>query len=208
MQVFQIGKEKQILGVVKGLVSESEKVEEFLRKFQPDVIGLGVSSEEIEGLKDYIKKGGELPPLSEIEEIYADKLAAYGDVGYPPPAFERCVVYSTNNGISILPLDIPEEKFTELYCRTVHTRDLIFQSFRIKRLRKKKIDAQQPEEFEIAWDKLINRFGGFKVVEIEREKHMAEELKQLSGRVVAVIEVARAPGVARRLGWRPQEEKK
>lgn len=201
MRVFQITSTKQILGVVKGLVSEAEKVEEFLKRFKPDVIGLGVSAEEVEGLREYIKKGGELPQLSAIEEIYAEKLSAYGDVGYPPPAYERCMIYSTNNGISILPLDIPEEEYTEIYCKAVRTRDLILQSFRIRGLRRKRIAALHAEEFEIDWDNLINRFGGFKIVEMEREKYMAQELKKIEGRVVAVIELARALGVAKRLGW-------
>ncbi|MCX8173018.1 MAG: hypothetical protein N3F63_00195 [Thermoplasmata archaeon] len=197
MKVFHLSPEIHMLGIVKGLVSESEKVNKYIQKFQPDTVGIGISSDELDGLKEYIKKGFELPALSTIEEIYAEKLAAFGDVGFPPPAFETIVAYCTDNEIPIYPLDIPEVEFTELYCNTVHTRDLIFQSFRIKRLRKKKLDVKAPEDFEIAWDGLVNKVGGFKKVEVAREKHMAKELKKLEGRVLAAIEIARAAGVAR-----------
>lgn len=199
MWVFHVSSENHILGIVKGLVSEAEKVESYLREFQPEVVGIGISCEELEGLKEYIKKGFELPALSVLEDIYAEKLAVFGDVGFPPPAFERVVAYCVEHGIPICPLDIPEVEFTDLYCNTVHTMDLIFQSFRIKRLRKKKIEAKYPEDFEIIWDRLVNRVGGFKKVEDAREKHMAEELKKLNGRVLSVIEIARACGVARML---------
>lgn len=196
MRVFQLSSDHHILGIVKGLVSESESVLKYLQKFQPEVVGIGISGEELDGLREYIKKGCELPALSAIEDIYAEKLAVFGDVGYPPPAFETVVSYCADHGIPVYPLDIPEVEFTAIYCNTVHTRDLIFQSFRIKRLKKKKIEAKKPEDFEISWDELVNKVGGFKRVEIERERHMAGELKKLNGKVLAVIEIARAVRVA------------
>ncbi|MEM4161082.1 MAG: hypothetical protein QW531_03790 [Thermoplasmata archaeon] len=205
MRVFRVSSEKHILGIVKGLVAESERVETYIRKFQPEVVGIGISSEELEGLKEYIKKGFELPPLSTLEDIYAEKLAVFGDVGYPPPAFERAVAHCTEHEIPLHPLDIPENEFTTLYCNTVRTRDIIFQSFRVKRLRKKKIEAKEAEEFEILWDGLVNRRGGFKRVEAARERHMAGELKKLNGRVLGVIEIARAEGVARILNAREEK---
>ncbi|MEM3513573.1 MAG: hypothetical protein QXH13_05300, partial [Thermoplasmata archaeon] len=95
MRVFRLSSETHILGIVKGLVSESEKVDKYLKNFQPEVVGIGISSEELDGLREYIKKGFELPALSTIEDIYAEKLSVFGDVGYPPPAFESVVAYCT-----------------------------------------------------------------------------------------------------------------
>ncbi|MEM3512802.1 MAG: hypothetical protein QXH13_01350, partial [Thermoplasmata archaeon] len=116
------------------------------------------------------------------------------------------VAYCTEHKIPIRPLDLPEVEFTELYCNAVHTRDIIFQSLRIKRLRKKKFEAKEPEDFEIAWDWHVNKVGGFKRVESARERYMARELKKLNGKVLAIIEIARAEGVARLLKENDRKE--
>ncbi|MGC8912714.1 MAG: hypothetical protein ACP5JR_03840 [Thermoplasmata archaeon] len=210
MKIFKITENAHILGIVKGLVSESRSVEDYFREFKPEVVGIGISGEELEGLKTYIKSGFELPPLSNIEEIYAEKLAVFGDVGFPPPAFETCVSYCLLNEIKLHALDIPENEFTDIYCKNVHTGDLIRQSFRVKRLRKKKFKAETPEEFEIQWDAAVNKIAGFRMVENARERHMAEKLVEILSqfRMLAVIEIARAENVFKILFKKPIKDER
>jgi pheromone shutdown protein TraB len=210
MRTYTVNKEFHILGTVKGLVSEAREVEQYIRDFKPEILAVGISLEEYEGLKEYIKSGFELPELSTIEEIYADKLCVFGDVGFPPPAFEKSIAVALALGINTLTLDIPEHEFTDIYCQRVHTSDIILQSFMVKRLKKKKIVAACPEDFEIQWDALVNKFSGFKSVERAREKHMAMELKKIMDgkrRVLAIIEIARVSGVLNYLGINKEQMK-
>jgi hypothetical protein len=188
-----------ILGVIKGLVSESFKVRETYRKVRPQIIAVSISTEELDALKKW--DGTEVYTLSEYEEIYAMNLKRYGDVKAPPPCFVETVNISKEYDIPIIAVDIPESLYTKMYCAYVSGSEYIRHMLRKRFIKQKKFRYSTPEEFVIAWDKTVNNLKGFRRIETKREEYIFKELVKLGKKystILAVVDFERAEGVHER----------
>ncbi len=210
------GSEVYLIGVVKGLVSEGDRLKEDIERLKPDfdVGGLPISKEELEGLKDFVEKGSpddedeiKVEP-STPEKIYAEKLSKFGEVSLPPPSYTFFLDYCEERDIDLEAFDMDEEHYTMAYCDHVSGTEWLRQAFREKTLRGKKLEAETPEKFAVAWDSMINKLTGFQDLEKHRERIMAKNIKRLSkrGTLVALIEEERIRGIVDILSEDLEEE--
>ncbi|MFW5953116.1 MAG: hypothetical protein ACOCSJ_03045 [Candidatus Natronoplasma sp.] len=193
------GSKTHILGVVKGLVSEAKRLEREVKKINFEVGGLPISREEKKGLKEFMERKDietNVEP-STPEKVYAEKLKRFGDVSLPPPSYTFFMNYCLENDIEIVALDMDEEHYTMAYCEHVTGIQWIHQALREKKLRRKKIEADDPVEFANEWDRFINKLKGFQELEAHREKVMAKNIDRFSGRgdMVVLLEEERMDGV-------------
>ena len=136
--------------------------------------------------------------LTNYEEIFARKLAVYGDVKVPPPSYEEAVDLAIESGVELSALDMDEDRYTTVFCDNISSLELMRYSLRLQRMRKKRFKECTAEEFVLAWDRRMNKTKGFRAVEEAREKHMAKRLKKLAKgkeRVLAVLDLERLEGV-------------
>ena len=190
------------ISVARGLDTNRDYVLEELEAFSPDIIALSVSPEELEGLLHMDELDMDEFALSDYEEMYVEKLRSYSKVVFPPPAYTVSASFARRNRIPLTSLDVNERLFSELYVSLVSTKDLIRHSLRKKRLKKKRFQAEGPEEFAVLWDREVNSLSGFARMAERREEYMARRIGQISkkyGRIAAVVEVERASGVLSRL---------
>ena len=190
------GSRLDILPVIKGLVSEGTKVRRAIEDLGPDVVCLSISKEELEGLAR--KEDYSLYEMSFLEQVYQVHLEEFGEVKLPPPCFVDAFDLCNEKGIKMLPLDMNEELYSETYCLKVSGIDLLRESYFSNRAHKLKLDHSSPENFVKAWDKRVNRAKGFRELNQDREKHMAECLRRLAERstsVLALVECERVDGV-------------
>jgi hypothetical protein len=185
-----------ILGVIKGLKSETEKVRKAFEETKPDVVAISLSREEVEGLKnmpdDYE------PELSRYEEIYAEGLGRFGEVAAPPPCYVATLELAQHEGIPLIPVDMDEQSYTDLYCAVVPGTALFRHSTRTWLLKRRTFSDDSPEKFVLAWDKAVNNMEGFRLIEHKRAQAMAKGIReacQRSQSVLAVIELERASDV-------------
>ncbi len=198
-ELLAVGKSRVLLiSLVRGLESNREDVLAELDAFSPDIIALSVSPEELEGLLHLDEIDIDDFALSDYEEMYVDKLRAYSKVVFPPPAYTSSALYGRECRIPLTSLDVSEKMFSELYVSIVSTQDLIRHSLRKKRLKKKRFDAEGPEDFAVQWDRELNRLPGFDRMARRREEYMARRIVKLSekyGKIAALVEVERVAGV-------------
>ncbi len=186
----------QFLPVVKGLVSEGDSVEKAINEENPDAVAISISKEELVALgnkDDYDKY-----EPSDIEEIYGVLLETFGDVKIPPPCYVKARDVGTSKNITLVPIDMNEELYTETYCYEIGGLDLIRESMFVKRAHRKRFDFASVGAFVVDWDKKINKPGGFRKLNQKREQHMAEALRNLTGKyhnILAVIEYERSASV-------------
>ncbi len=197
------GSKVHLIGIVKGLVSEAERLEEVVKDIQFKVGALPISKEEIEGLREFMNEDdleGDVEP-STPEKIYAEKLKKFGEVTLPPPSYTFFLKYCSKNEIEIEALDMDDEHYTMAYCDHVTGIQWIRQSLREKRLKGKKIDAENPKEFAKKWDLTINKLKGFQKLEEHRERIIAKNIDRLAerGDIVGIIEEERIEGIIEKL---------
>lgn len=195
-----------LLPVVKGLVSEGDAVTKAYEDIAPDVIAVSVSREELVALR--VREDYDKYEPSDLEIIYQAFLEKFGEVRLPPPAYVRALELSEQKGTTIVPLDMNNEVYTEAYCEHVGTGDMIRESFFARQATGKKYDLSNACAFARSWDAKVNKAKGFRKLEIDREKHMAEALRNLAKRyrnILAVVECERSEGVLRALESPPAE---
>lgn len=186
-----------LLPVIKGLKSEADKVKNAFERVHPDKVAVSLSKEEIEGLRN-IPDDFE-PELSRYDEIYANGLERFGEVAAPPPCYVATVELADHLGIPLVPVDLDEDSFSELYCAAVTGPALFRHSTRTWLLKRRRFEADSAEEYVRRWDHAINNMQGMKLIESKRAEAMAEGITGLCGagrHVLAIVELERAAEVA------------
>jgi len=186
----------RILPVIKGLLSETKKVEKAFDELRPDKVAISLSKEEIEGLRnlpdDYE------PELSRYEEIYASGLSRFGEVAAPPPCYLAALKLADRVEAPIVPVDLDEQSYTELYCAAVPGTTIFRHSTRTWLLKRKAFSTVSAKDFVLAWDRAVNKLQGFELIERKRAEAMAKGIKAAcdgSKTLLAVIELERADDV-------------
>ena len=96
----------RVLSTVKGLVSEAKVVEKEINSFIPDLIVLGLSEGEVEGIRKWDGEPYELSGWDEIYGLSLRKLLGDNSIRLPPPSFTRAIEIADSKNITILGLDI------------------------------------------------------------------------------------------------------
>ncbi len=188
--------------IINGLTSEITKVKKAYNKVKPDVVAMQASKEELDGLRRVVKGEKIEYFLSNYEEIYAKRLAAFGEVKIPPPCYEESMRLCIEHDNPIVAIDMDDIKYANVFCQSVSGWDLFRHSIRARWLKNRRFRAQTPEEFVLEWDSVINKVKGFRVLESKREEHMAKELLHLTeehDRILCIIEMQRAQGVCEKV---------
>ena len=187
-----------VLPVIRGLTAEIATVRDAFSKVKPDAVAVSLSEEDIAGLRD-LPKDYE-PELSRYDEIYVTGLARFGEVAAPPPCYVAAVEIADSDGTPIIPIDIDESSYTELYCAAISGTQLFRDSTRTWYLRKRAFSADTPEEYVMKVDRAFNNMRGFKYIEMQRADWMAKALLEAAPnheRLLAVIEFERMEDVLR-----------
>ena len=113
-----------IIPIIKGLVSEREKVVEALSRKEYETAGVSWGIEEIEAVRKREEITGD-NETNDIDIIYLYKLKVFGEVDMPDPAFTYVVDEFSKKGVSVIPLDMADQEFAEAYCNEVSTLDFL-----------------------------------------------------------------------------------
>ena len=187
-----------ILPVIRGLKSEIKLVIDAFDKVCPDAVAVSLSKEEVEGIRnlpdDYE------PMLTRYDEIYISGLSRFGEVAAPPPCYVAAIEAADSKGVPVVPVDIDEASYTELYCASISGTALFRNSTRTWYLANRHFAANTPEEYVLKVDRAFNNMRGFRRIEEERESWMSTGLLRASAnrrRLLAVLEYERADAVSR-----------
>lgn len=188
-----------IVGAVRGLVSEGERVFSTIQSLRPNIIAVSVSKEGLAAMKKAAVPETACAEAANIEEeIYIDGLSEFGEVIKPPPCFSMAVKAAKHLSIQTEPLDMDDEHYTAAYCKYISTLDMMRQGRSGKFFSNHTFLAETPEQFVIEWDGLVNRLKGYRELEMAREEWLAKGICRLAkkhGKIVAVIELERQSGV-------------
>jgi hypothetical protein len=185
-----------VLPVIRGLTSEVSTVQDAFSSTMPDAVAISLSEEDVTGLRNL--PADYEPELSRYDEIYVRGLARFGEVAAPPPCYVAAVEIADTDGTPVVPIDIDEASYTELYCASISGSALFRDSTRTWFLRKRAFSANTPEEYVLKVDRAFNNMRGFKNIEMQRADWMAKALLKVVSereRVLAVIELERAEDV-------------
>ena len=186
-----------ILPVVSGLVSESQKVRDAYGKYEAYAVSLGI--EGVEAVRRRKEIPEDLYEISELDIVYAERMSYFGEVEAPSPAFCELVDLCTADGISVIPLDMKDEDFDTAYMNCVSAFQFTNQHRLAKKGMKVTLNIGSPEAMAKSWDAFVSQNKGLHKLDLFREKYIAKEIRstaQYRKSLLAVIECERADGVA------------
>jgi len=185
-----------ILPVVKGLVSEYDRVKTAAGSgYDTFAVSLGKEDIIAVGLREELKEDQD---LEDIDIVYLHYLGKFGDTDIPSPAFSALVDICNDLSVPVLPLDMDEESYSNVYCSIIKTLELLREGRLARKAMKKKFDMTSAETFAVSWDKWVNDTKGFRELTRLREKYMANRIRLLSKdskRMLAVVETERINGI-------------
>ena len=184
----------RVLSTVKGLVSEAKVVEKEIDFFIPDLIVLGLSEGEVEGIRKWDGEPYELSGWDEIYGLSLRKLLGDNSIRLPPPSFTRAIEIADSKNITILGLDMDEETYTDEYTKNISTWQLFKRGRLEKSMMKSGIEGSTPEEIAMNMENSIRQLSGFKKLETLRVEHMVSNLRNNfdNEKILVIIEVSNA----------------
>ena len=184
----------RVLSTVKGLVSEAEVVEKEIYSFIPNLIVLGLSEGEVEGIRKWDGEPYELSGWDEIYGLSLRKLLGDNSIRLPPPSFTKAIEIADSKNITILGLDMDEETYTDEYTKNISTWQLFKRGRLEKSMVKSGIEGSTPEEIAMNMENSIRQLSGFKKLETLRVEHMVSNLRNNfdNEKILVIIEVSNA----------------
>ena len=168
-----------IIPIIKGLVSETEKVKDAISKKDYETAGISWGIEEIEAVRRRNEITGD-NETNDLDVVYLYKLKTFGDVGMPDPAFTYAVDHFSEKDVSVIPLDMSDDEFAEAYCREVSTLDFLKENRIVSKAMKREFDTSSPEAFIMEWDSLINEVKGYRKMNRVKEEFIADQIKDVA----------------------------
>ena len=198
-----------ILPIIRGLVSEAEKVISALNDKKYDCAAVSLGADQVEQILKRAEAEEEYPDVADLDAVYADFLMNFGTIDLPIPAYVTLVDLCDQKGIELIPLDMGEELYAELYCKKVSTMQLFKEDKVARKALKHSFDLSSAEDFVLEWDNYVNRkLKGLFLLNMEREAFIADTLVNSIGghtNMLAVIELERLPGIMDLIGDRKYE---
>lgn len=202
-ELIRLGKgEVLVVPVIRGLVSEGERVRGAVLKFSPVMVAMSISPEELTALKQH--DGKDLEPMSGTleENVYEGGLCKFGGVARPPRCFTAALEVAKEQGIETAGVDLTEAEFTQAYVHLVSGWDFVRKTLGGGRFSRAKFDLSSAEAFVLDWDRRLRKAKGYDALERRREAQVSRgvaELVERKGKVVAIVELERVSGVVERL---------
>ena len=186
-----------IIPIIKGLISEKEKVVDALSKKEYETAGVCWGIEEIEAVRrrDEITGDNE---TNDLDVVYLYKLKTFGDVDMPDPAFTYAVDEFSKKNISVIPLDMSDDEFAEAYCREVSTFDFLKEGKIVSKAMKREFDSSSPKAFIMEWDALINEVKGYRKMNKVKEEFIARQIQDIAKyrrNVLILVDYERFDGI-------------
>ena len=188
-----------ILPIIKGLISEKDKVIDALSKKDYETAGVSWGIEEIEAVRrrDEITGDNE---TNDLDIVYLYKLKTFGNVDMPDPAFTYVVDEFSKKNVSVIPLDMSDDEFAEAYCREVSTLDFLKEGKIVKKAMKREFDSSSPEAFIMEWDALINEVKGYRKMNAVKEEFIAKQIQDIAKyrkNALILVDYERLDGIMR-----------
>ncbi|HEV8050833.1 MAG TPA: hypothetical protein VGP88_09620 [Thermoplasmata archaeon] len=194
-----------VVGAVRGLVAEGDRVRARLDGLRPQAVGLAISPDELKGLREYFVGPPTEPvvPLAPTEAGEVRALARYGEVGVPNPTAVEVIRWSDSAGVAVEALDPTDDDYAEWFAETISYVELVRRTLRERRVVKNPPKPPTADEFATAWNHAINHGAGSRRLARRRDAAVVDGLGRLRAQyasVVLLVDRERFEGVVGRLG--------
>jgi hypothetical protein len=170
-----------LLAPVRGLVSEVARLIVALEEYGPEVVGLGLSGEEMRGLVDYFVVADAEPivPLSPMEASEVRGLCRFGEVRVPNPSFVEVLRWGRERSLPVEALDPDDERSASLFAEHIGYVELVRRTVREHRIARSPPTPSSADEFALHWDREVAGGRGSREFARARDRHLVRAVQRL-----------------------------
>ena len=171
-----------LLGPVRGLAQEADRVVESLETFSPRAVGLGLSPEEMRGLVEFFVDAAAEPvvPLTGPETSEVRGLVRFGEVRVPNPSFVGALRWARVRRIATEPLDPSDERSATLFTEHIGYVELVRRTVAERRVGRNPPAPSTADEFALTWDREIAKGRGSQAFARARDRHFVRAASRLA----------------------------
>jgi hypothetical protein len=186
-----VPRELLLVGSVRGLESESPSVLRALEGFRPDAVGVGLSADELKGLRDYfvLSEAEPVVPLTPNEAGEVRGLVRFGTVRVPNPTFVDLLGWADRRQLPVAALDPSEDESADLFAEHIGYVELVRRTVRERAAGRRPPTPSTADEFALAWDGEVAGGRGSRAFARSRDVLLAEATRRLGagGSRLAVV---------------------
>ncbi len=189
-----------VLGAVRGLAADAERIGPLLDRFAPRAVGLSTSADELTGIDEHFGASPTEPlvPLAPGESAEVRGLAHYGEVRVPNPSFSAALAWGRARSVPVEGVDPSDDAYAEMFADRIGYPDLLRRTLAERRLVRHPPRPPTPDEFALEWAAPVNRGSGS--VRLLNDKNAvlvenATKLARRAGRIALVVDRERFDGV-------------
>lgn len=189
-----------LVGPVRGLADEADRVIESLESFAPRTVGLGLSPEEMRGLVDYFVGSEAEPvvPLTGPEASEVRGLVRFGEVRVPNPSFVETLRWARAQGVAAEALDPSDDRSASLFTEHIGYLELVRRTVAERRVARSPPAPSTADEFALTWDREVAGGRGSQAFARARDRHFVRAARRLAAepdRVALVVDRERFASV-------------
>jgi hypothetical protein len=189
-----------LVAPVRGLASEAPATLRALETHRPDVVGLGISPDELRGLVEYFVIAGAEPvvPLTSAEQSEVRGLVRFGEVRVPNPSFVETLRWAGAQGTPTEALDPSDDRTASLFAENIGYVELVRRTVRERRISKAPPTPSTPDEYALAWDREVAGGKGSRDFVRARDRYLVRAARRLAAdraRVAVVVDRERFEGI-------------
>jgi hypothetical protein len=174
----------RLLGTVRGLAADVAPVRAELDRLAPGAIGLGISFDELTGLRDHFvgRPSEPLVPLTASETAEVRGLARFGEIRVPNPTCLAALEWGRAHAIEVEALDPSDDAYATLFTDHISYLELVRRTLAERRLTRRPPAAASPEQYAEDWHRSLARGKGSRRFDAARDAALVGAARTLGAR--------------------------
>jgi hypothetical protein len=182
-----------LVAPVRGLSAEVAPMLRTLEGYDPEVVGVGLSADEMRGLNEYFVLSAAEPvvPLTSTETSEVRGLSRFGEVRVPNPSFVQLLSWARGRSVPVEPLDPSEDRTADLFAEHIGYVELVRRTVKERGLSRRPPTPATADEFALAWDREAAGGRGSRAFAQSRDRYLVRGARRLGAgrsRVAIVVD--------------------
>jgi hypothetical protein len=182
-----------LLAPVRGLASEVGPLLTQLEEYAPEVVGVGLSGDELASIGQYFvtSEADPVVPLTSIETSEVRGLSRFGEVRVPNPSYVELLRWASGRSLPVEALDPSDDRTASLFTEHIGYVELVRRTVRERAVSRKPPTPSTPDEFALEWDREVAGGRGSREFARARDRHLAHGAQRLGAgrsRVAVVVD--------------------
>jgi hypothetical protein len=182
-----------LIAPVRGLAAEVAPTLAQLESYAPEVVGVGLSTDELQALNQYfvLSEGDPVVPLTSVETSEVRGLARFGEVRVPNPVFVEILRWAGGRSVPVEALDPSDDRTASLFTQHIGYVELVRRTVKERGAARRPPTPATADEYALEWDREVAGGAGSRRFASARDRHLVRGAQRVGAgrsRIALVVD--------------------